>query len=525
MNTGDPTSVAPGENEHHVDTFDLLVNSTGRGARLTVRAAAGYGNNHWAVVVDERIQNIIFLPEGELVEIDVLFSLDQSIHIVSLSPLGSWDSDVDIDVTQDQRNFESDKGKSAIITWDAVIEEIESFNDLQQLSNLVLTGLRRFTNARTLLGKSTQAALDIQITDVAGTRTVILSISGFVIASGSRVGDGTITLTASNNSGIIAPSSVDIVYSADVTLAAGAFAAIRWAASYEVHVAVQPTISFPRTAEKIILDDGKANNFAAVIDNLGAGTFDYVIRAVTDSGTVGTNTAVLGSFIVPGRPEAPGTPVYASGDNTNTVLDFLASTTGGATYRAYDSVLGEATNFEVIAATAGAGGGTLSINMPSIGAAAGIRRIVVVAVSGGIEDAERKAVEVEYDAAGVVVTPRPNVPGFRLESISGRTIKVRWYYDPSDALDVATVTQLFIFAEGATPVFTTPDATSAIAAGVGIQTGTFEFTVGSDAWFNWLVKAATAAGIQSRNVELQGPIYLSTATPAVPANDASSVVI
>jgi len=64
----------------------------------------------------------------------------------------------------------------------------------------------------------------------------------------------------------------------------------------------------------------------------------------------------------------------------------------------------------------------VSLTLPALSnPGPGKRRVVVVAVLGGIEDSVRREVEIEYDAAGNVILPRPNAPGYTFASANGRT--------------------------------------------------------------------------------------------------------
>src|SRR5207249_1722372 len=84
------------------------------------------------------------------------------------------------------------------------------------------------------------------------------------------------------------------------------------------------------------------------------------------------------------------------------------------------------------------------------GAAAGKRRILVKAVNGTVEDGTHDTITIEYDAAGNVVLPRPNAPGFRFAAIpvtAGKTIKVAFTYDAAGQAIAPTSIVLYVIAE------------------------------------------------------------------------------
>ena len=316
---GGPTSVPFGDIEELY--LDYLIKDAGEGAYITLSHPAGYGNQWSAIVSDKHVVEIIFIAEGEtktrFASYDPLFT---GTHAVSAFPLGDWDSDGDVDVQIGQADYVADKGGSAQIDFDAVMQVAEAWGDSAQLSAWSLVGLSRFATSRPGALK-TQAKVDVTIADVAGTRTVTLSVGGTTVASGSRVGNGVITLAAQNNSGL--SGSVTIAYTADVS--ADCWITGRWAESYTVQIGA---------ASVIIADNGRGDRLSATLVELTAGLNNYSITAVSDTGITGT--AFNGSITIPGRPGAPGVLSYFSGGWANTVVQAAASATVGATYRLYD---------------------------------------------------------------------------------------------------------------------------------------------------------------------------------------------
>lgn len=509
---GGPTSVPWGDIEELYLDYD--VRDAVQGAYITISHPPGYGNMWNAIVSDQRVVEIIFIAEGE--KQTRFASYDPKFpggHAVSAFPLGDWDSTGDIDVTIGQVDFVSDKGGSARFDFPAIMQIAESWGDLQQLDNWTLTGLARFATSRPGAIK-TQAKVDVAISDSAGTRTVVLSVGGIAVASGSRVGDGTITLLEANNSQL--SGSVDIAYSADVS--SGCWITGRWCQSYLVQVG---------SASVTVVDNGRGDLCSATLSGIAAGVHTLTITATSDTGVVGTEFSQ--SITIPGRPLPPGKLSYVSGDWSDTIVAALASATPGATYHLLDvEELGGPVKYSEVAATYPAGTGTIQFALPSLAApAAGVRRIVIAAMNGAVEDGVRRKLSIEYDAAGAVVLPRPNVPQFdyaRPTPVTlGRRIACDWSYDATDSLGVATQIVAFLVAEGgAIPADgDTPDA----VASVGVGRGTIAVTAPDDGNYQILVRARTAAGTQSLNNNvLTEPVVVSNSMPPAVSDVVVTVV-
>jgi hypothetical protein len=493
MMAGDPSSVPAGDNEDMFLTFTVDDDSTSLGARIQLAMATGYGDQYVAIISDAEVRQILWMAEGEPWEGWIGYNPARSLHAVSAHPLGDWNTLTDLDITYESRLFFSDKGVSVVLEWDAVIESLTAYDDDNQLSGWSLTGLQRGKNCSAVQNVPTQGRIDIEITTVGGTHTVTLSNGGVDVAEGSRTGDGAITLAEKNSSGV--SGSVTIAYANDLALADAAYLGIRWAAGYYVHCAT--SLSFPRTEEAYVYDDGIANRFSATIKDLAAGTYSYVIQAYTDTGVVGTNTSVIGTVAVPGPPDPPGAISYVSGDYLATIVAFTNSATPGATYRLYDSPMDEPPNLTAVADTLAAGtpSAARQWTLPALAApAAGLRRIVIVAVLAGVEDGYRRELAIEYDAAGNAVPARPNAPGMLASSISALTLTAQYTYDTAEQDAAATILQLFLVAEAATADWTRPDGAGSISATGTLRTGSISATAAADGWYRWAVRAATAPG-------------------------------
>jgi len=422
---------------------------------------------------------------------------------------------LDTDIEWQTIAFELDKGRHALVEWDVVYEaaSYEYDRSTPQLTSWSLTGLRRYTNCQPVGDFKTQGRLSVEISTAGSDHTVTIKMGDISVASGSRTGDGSVTLAEANDSGI--SGTVSLAYVADLE-AGESFLNVRWASQYKIYVDDE--------LDSTVNDKVLANQLRAKIGPLSVDSHEVKIKAVSDSGVDGTLSGAA-SVSISGRPEPPGDPSYASGDYTDTVIEFDASATEGATYRAYDSELDEPVNLDDIAATADAGQGTIQITLPSLGApAAGTRRVVIAAVDGGIEDGVRASLEIEYDASGAVIAGRPNIPGFAVSSISGRTLTARYAYNAIEEKATGHTAQLFLVPAGGSIDLGSPDAESALVSSGRIREGTISATADSDGQYFFCVVVRTAGGVQSANSALSGPVELKNSVLAAPANIAANVI-
>jgi len=514
MIPGLATSVPAGNSDDMIQIFEVVPLGADE-ARVVVKAKQNYGDKYYGIVVDAQTQHLIYLPEGETVQrrifVDPFNSRDP---VVSIVPNGDWGYiPGGIDLAIQQIAFLEDKAKNIRLEWDAVIDVIDdSYGDTSQLASWSLSGLRRYTTGSQVGNLNTRVKLDLELTNSGSTRTLnIYTAENLLIATGSRSGDGVITLSEQNDSGL--SGSVTVTFTTNITLGT-AYLHARWAKEYTIKIGA----SYPTATKTVsVLDDGLANRFSEVIEGLSSGTYEYWMDTISDNEVTKSATGALGSFTIPGRPEAPGDISLQSspGDWSNTGIEFEASATAGATYRIYDSALDDAIDWGNIAATEAAGSGTIQVTLPSLAsAAAGIRRVSVVAVSGGIEDSERKTIVIEYDSSGNIVPARPNVPQFVIESVDGLELTVRWIYDRLEEKGEASELQFFLVSEGGTANFGSADATQALDTSENFETGTTAVTASVAGWYTVVSRAATSAGTLSENTTESDPAYATDAEPS-----------
>lgn len=531
MSPGMLTTVAPGDYEDFLLDFIPRDDGSGNAAIVPLMCASGYGDTFWVIGCDRIPQHVVFIPEGLQTPIHqtVFYDVDQTTHKVFAFPLGDWDNFADIDPTFTAAYFESDKGKSAKIDFQPTMEIVEANNDLDQLSSWSLTGIERFATGRPIRGEKTKAKIDIQIENAGGTYTVILSCNGWRIASGSRVGNGIVTLTQENNSGV--SGQVTIAFTAELDETDEAYVVGRWAKSYAVTCG---------SGSATVNDPGRGEWLTCVVGPLTSGVNNISITPTSDTNVAGT--ARTSSITIPGRPEPPGAlTVVAGGTFNSTDVQFTASSTSGATYRLYESEEldgpinhSEPTDLHI------AGTGAITWRIPNIASGTGKRRLYIVAVDpvGNMEDMTRRSLTIEY-LSGNVVSPRPNRPGFNLrypDPVTSRAITCEYTYNTEREPGTATKLKMFILDEGETFGIgedvdpSTDPADAEVTFDVnnkidGFYTGTISATAGSNGWKRVVVIAETAGGAQSDNTDPTPAVYVSNAVMAAVPNTITVSVV
>lgn len=518
VNWGFPTTTPWGRADD-VITLDGVY-PIGGSVRVVFTPRTGY-SGYYKIYMDGVAGPVTYATAGTETEVIAAFAdpdFAPTNHIISICPQGTWPNDL-FDLSSQSFGFMS--GRTDRI-WARITTAKEYFvystsGIDTQLSAWALTGVERFRNCMPVSNRPTWAALSLTIGDTAGTRTVTLSIGTVTVATGSRSGDGSITLAEANGSGI--SGTVTIAYTGDLS----GTLIIRYPNQLKIHYKTSAFSApdFPRTAEGTINDDGVSSNFFFRSARIAAGTYYVVPHQVNENGVESSGIAGGGTTVtVHAPPEPAGVPVYTSGNYSNTLISFAASSTTGATYNIYDSGDTGILDINTAAATHIAGTGTLTQTLAAIsGTFTGIRYVVIRAVYGGVEEGSYRILEIEY-ASGTVVLPRPNTPMFNERcTVSGRTITVPVALDTVNAKATAATFKLFLVASGGSFNYASPDGSAAVStAKAGSVHSSVSATVLADGYYDYMVRTQTAGGVQDDNTQRYGPVYLAAAAPLDPAS-------
>jgi hypothetical protein len=490
---------------------ELAADHTSARFRFTPRT--GYGGAHFALCVNARGVAHRFVAEGEEASVRVPLRWGAGVTSFLALRVGGC-SDPAWDPSLVARTFEAADALRVSLELPfnpEVLGAVKAEDNGVYCSSWSLTGLDCRRNITPLKPTRTRAFLDLDLAVAGGNVTVTLSKGGVAVASGTGAVGGSVTLAEQNGSGL----SGSVTVAAGVVSTTGARLYVRWPASVQV---LRDAADPPTVAVATIPFNGDSTRRWTERSDLAAGIWYYRLRAVSDTGENGTPSATL-SFVVPLTPGPPTGPAYLSGNAAATVLSFVASATAGASYRAYLQQIGaELVDLEAIAATAAAG--ATQITLPALTGYAGTARVILRAVKDGLEERNLAQLDLEYDAAGVFVPPRPNACGLAAESeavIAGLTLAVPAIYD--SAREKATATHVHLYKRTVGGSYAgTPDASANLAArGNGLKRAALSYTFGAAGWYYVRPRAATAANIES--VAAACPeylVYVSDADPSAP---------
>jgi len=484
MRYGCPHAAGLGSPELAVEYLKLeQVRGTWR-ARWKPRS--GWGAAWFGVYNNALKQTHLFAPEGVEQVVPILPNVgkDLSVLVLRLGPNAGWP---DADYSHVARTFESEEAKRATLFWKWEPDEVGSISDTDTYtSSWALTGIKR-SNTIVESGHKLWTYLEFSITVSGGNATVTVTRDGQTVCSGTAALGASVTLAEQNSSGI--SGSVTVVGGA--TTITGQKVFFRWPKEMKI---LRGTSDPPMSvAHTYTFDEEDEVTFTEPSD-LAAGTYYYRIQPVSETGDDGTVSSTK-STLIPGTPQPPTNVAYASGNASGVTINFTPSSTPGATYRAYLSNVGGVLDPFTPVATAAAG--ATSITLPAITGSPGYAYVVIRAVNGTDEDKNANGtLELEFDASGVYIPPRPNAPEIALESIvltSGRALSLTGVYATLDEKGVATELRLYARDPGGS--YGAALATAALgAARDGLKTASLSYTFPANARKFIVLKAATAAG-------------------------------
>jgi len=517
MRPGMRTSSAPGDTKDMVLSTEGFISTAGAFTLIVFNLKPTYGDRYWITYIDGVKATHDHVPEDLL----------EGRHIAPISEIftdtcivvedaGDWANE-DYDPNFQAIEFEEESAEQISMRWDATPQFVVSEPaGTGQLTAFSLGGVKRFTNVAKDNRNPTQGVYEIELLNVGGVRTVNLYANNVKVATGFRTGDGTITITELLRSGI--NGSVAVVYTTDI-VKGDAELKVRFPASYQIHFTTS-ALSFPRTPEAIVEDDGQGNRFTFTTEAaLSAGTYNVAIVAVSDTGVAEIVPLAATSEIITSKPDFPLSFNYKDGASTATRVRFTAPD-ATSTYRFFVSPsVGTPVDLDTVFQTESAGAGEHIVTLGTFGAGitGDIRILIRTVSSGGVEEKAGAEIKVTY-LAGVRVIPGPNSPGIETFTTNGREVTVTASYNRQEEPNLAAEIDLFVVAETASFVYGTPQTTVTIpAATSGRSSVNVSFTTAGDGFFKVAIRAKTVGGVQDANVDFI-TVFLSTAVPANIAN-------
>ena len=513
------TCAAPGHIRNWLRIFDAK-RMGASSIRVTFFPYTQIANHYFGIFLNGALKSIVaasaFEPTVTIVNKD---NGDTSAYVyIEDFGLWSYDPSNQISVGAWAKASESTLANRLAYGWETQTSFQQSDGSIStvygdaQLSSIVVSGMERFTNVEEVPNRPTRGRLTYSIVNNGTTRTVRFWRGSLLVAEGSRVGDGSVTCSAINESGLTITCS--ITYSAD--LAPGtAFIHLIWPESYQVHYS-QSALSFPRTPEMIAVDIG-GDRFAARSAVLTGGTWYAAIVPVRD-GVAQSSAITTYTKTVLTIPASPSTFVVTG----NAGATNIAWTVGepGCTFTVYASKMNEAVNFGdyALPAPITTALDATNQNLAAVTGYPGFIYVAVRATKGGNQERKDEITTIEYDSTGAIIAVRPNRASIVGESLNGLTISVEAVVLSSESLVDAAYIQLFVKPLGTDFDFTDPVDTEALSDAIaGFQKATLSYTVSGAGWYHLCVRAASLDGSLSFYYA-ERYIPLQTTAPGSPSN-------
>lgn len=515
------TGAAPGHPRNWIRYFKL--DRTGpRTVRLRFMPYRQVAENHyWGVYCNGALRTVVASSAFNITEVSITNDIGDASAYVYLEDFGQWpvDPHTVIDPGVWAKSEEANYATRLSFGWTSPTVFSQANGGVSvvlqdsQIANISITGMQRKLNVEDVPDMPTRGQLSYAIYNNAGTYTVRWFKSGLVVAEGTRTGDGALTCSAINDSGL----SIDctITFSA-VVMTGVAFVQLIWPEYYQVHYSTS-ALSFPRTPEMIAYDIG-GDTFAARSTVLAANTWYAALVPVRDgveqsSGITTYTKTVNGNPL----PVTLGTP---TGNAAATVINWTVGESG-CTFKVYSGKIGEAINFgdktnpAVIGPTAA---DATSATIPAVASYPGVVQVVVRATKSGQQEAKDQILYIEYDGSGNILAARPNRASIYKISTSGLTVNVDGIVLCAESDIQATELDLFVVEVGDTFDFTSPQATVALSAPInGVQRASLSKNMSpTSGWVKIALRAK--AGSSLSYAYSQYEVSLQTTAPGSPGN-------
>lgn len=340
MRTGEPVSAAPGSSRDKVLALHaaLVMGSI----RADIEPHPNYRARNYALFVNGMWRRNEFIG-SDVDSLRIIHPIDPGSDDVSLSLVEVGDHE-QFDETYYVPGgwIKEEEGGDAArirIQWTAgyLIDEVNGENSL---SSVVLTGVNRFANCeQDERFDGTRAKLWYTIETIGADHIVRLWANKQIVASGQITGNGLVTFTENNDSGLTGQGL--LTYSADIAPDEW-FITLRWAAAYNVYYSTS-ALTYPRTPDLVVYDQG-VSQYVALTPILPSGSYNYAVQAVGDDETLQSPVPVpADSPKLIKSPPNPITFVNATGNWAAITVNY----TGGdpvCTYTVYSSLVDEPIN-------------------------------------------------------------------------------------------------------------------------------------------------------------------------------------
>lgn len=498
MHFGTPYASGFGSFQNMLKWDRVEAATAGRPPRVYFEPSPGFEDAFFGVYLNG-IKQFTYAPTvGQVVGPQIVTPVAgvQSIQIVRQG------HSADADVSRYCRQEESETAARATLSWVWPLDFVGPVAAPAWLSAWTFSGVS--AQALSATEQAGRLAAAFSLTVDTGIATVAISRGGEVVSSGSGAVGTTITLAACGDYGFSGTVAVDVSAVDETgTLQWRTLSAMRIRRGGLQVAQVAPNGGDGRWTEP---------------EDLAAASYSYTLRTLSDTGVEGSDSSPI-VVDLNASPLPPTAIHYNSGGYAALVVHWTASATALATYNAY--VQGPNDPYLDLNAPVALVAGTTSYTLPAQ-AYPGIVRVLVRAVKAGVEERKGALLDIELDASGVYVAPRPNTPTFGTTTITGATFVATGLYLSSYQDGAPSHLQLFARAPGGTYNYASPVAEAAV---VSLMTGVYQAVLtwaGTSGTWECVLKARTSGGVQSEAPSEERQIVLASSTVAAPAFTAAA---
>ena len=249
-------------------------------------------------------------------------------QVVFFEDAGPWPSfPAGYDPGAQAKNHQEFTTKNFKLTWSSTPAISPAINDAQ-LNSFVITGAQRGLNCAADPLTPTRAKLSYSMLTVAGVHQLSIwretDTDGVrkLVAYGTRTGNGSITCSAVNDSGLTVVTT--LTYTTDIT-PGNAWIELKWPASFELYWSTG-AINFA-LAPNAIITDKTANDYEYWAAGLPNGTIHYAAIPRDDEGDRMATPAEAGTVTIRAAP-LPATGIYLAGTAASPTLIWTEGESG-----------------------------------------------------------------------------------------------------------------------------------------------------------------------------------------------------
>ena len=449
----------------------------------------GFGDSSFGVYVNCQLIQTVWLPDGATSQ---TISVPAPVGNVSIHAISNgWSQ---LDQSDIARGLDSETSTSATIQWGWDYDIMPSINTDgsmdTELTDWSITGLTPDSGG---LVSQTRRSLNVTLTaNDASTGTVTIA-TGNTTITGSGANPSYITLSDGNG----ATGTVLMSYT---------FAVYPYASTKTLVYRYPAFTTVYRNGASV----GTANfngqtNCSYTDANVSPGVYDYTLVNTSDTGAVGTATAPV--YVQIEEVPEPVTDLhYYSGTSNATIVEWTPSSTSDIVYNVYLRKVGQTIIDTIEPYTSVAGPSALLTNIGYNGTVEVMVR--VQSTVSGLEEANPFILEMEYDAHGNYIPPRPNVVRVTGVRSNGLVATMTVLYPIAGEKGVATKVRMY------SDTYARYDKQDLVDNGNGYRTATLTATLSSvdlPAWRTWLARAVTADGTEGSDSQTQKTFMSETA--------------